>query len=285
VTRSVRRTRWWVLGCAALFSGDYAASLAWLRLTQQIDPASIPGILVRRCCTALAWALIEAGELEEAARQCTRGLELARQAGDLGTQSDTLQHLARLDLQAGRLAEATAHVRDAIELGRLTGTPLLINALERCGHVCALARKPAEAVTVWTARAAAMNRSGVQDLPEDTRRRQLELDRAQRALGADRFSAAQERGAQMTLAAAVEYALMVTEDTGQPARAQARPALSAREQELVVMVARGHTDAQIAAQLYISVSTVRSHLDRIRDKSGCRRRADLTRLALQTSLV
>jgi predicted ATPase/DNA-binding CsgD family transcriptional regulator len=275
----------WVLGCAALFSGEYAASLAWFRLTQQIDPASIPGILVRRCCAGLAWALIEAGELEEAARQCARGLELARQAGDLGTQSDTLQHLARLDLKAGRLAEATTHVRDAIELGRLTGTPLLVDALERCGHVCVLARKPAEAVTVWAARAAAMNRGGVHDLPEDTRRRQRELEKAQRALGPDPFSAAQERGAQMTLAAAVEYALLVTEDTSQPAQAAARPTLSAREQELVVMVAHGHTDAQIAAQLYLSVYTVRSHLDRIRDKTGCRRRADLTRLALQTSLV
>jgi DNA-binding CsgD family transcriptional regulator len=61
--------------------------------------------------------------------------------------------------------------------------------------------------------------------------------------------------------------------------------LSAREQELVALVASGRTDAQIAADLYISVSTVRSHLDRIRDKTSCRRRADLTRLALQTGLA
>ena len=61
--------------------------------------------------------------------------------------------------------------------------------------------------------------------------------------------------------------------------------LSARERELVALVARGHTDAQIAAQLYISIHTVRSHLDRIRDKTGCRRRADLTRLALAAGLV
>lgn len=46
------------------------------------------------------------------------------------------------------------------------------------------------------------------------------------------------------------------------------------------LVAKGHTDAEIAAKLFISLRTVRSHLDRIRDKSGCRRRADLTRLAL-----
>ena len=48
---------------------------------------------------------------------------------------------------------------------------------------------------------------------------------------------------------------------------------------------RGRTDAQIAAELFISVRTVRSHLDRIRDKTGARRRADLTRLALAAGLV
>ncbi len=61
--------------------------------------------------------------------------------------------------------------------------------------------------------------------------------------------------------------------------------LSPRERELVTLVARGRTDAQIAAQMYISVRTVSTHLDRIRDKTGCRRRADLTRLALSSGLV
>ena len=61
--------------------------------------------------------------------------------------------------------------------------------------------------------------------------------------------------------------------------------LSARERELVTLVAQGRTDAQIAEQLFISVRTVRTHLDRIRDKSGCRRRADLTRLALQEGII
>jgi DNA-binding CsgD family transcriptional regulator len=61
--------------------------------------------------------------------------------------------------------------------------------------------------------------------------------------------------------------------------------LSPRERELMTLVAQGRTDAQIAAQLYITVRTVSSHLDRIRDKTGCRRRADLTRLALGAGLV
>ena len=64
-----------------------------------------------------------------------------------------------------------------------------------------------------------------------------------------------------------------------------RRQLSARERELVTLVALGHTNAQIADQLHISVRTVASHLDRIRDKTGHRRRADLTRLALREGLV
>jgi len=52
-----------------------------------------------------------------------------------------------------------------------------------------------------------------------------------------------------------------------------------------LQVQRGRTDAQIAAQLSVSIRTVSSHLDRIRDTTGCRNRADLTRLALQAGLV
>ena len=73
-----------------------------------------------------------------------------------------------------------------------------------------------------------------------------------------------------------------------PDASVARPGLtrlSPRERELVTLVAQGRTDAQIAEQLFISVRTVRTHLDRIRDKSGCRRRADLTRLALQEGII
>jgi DNA-binding CsgD family transcriptional regulator len=88
----------------------------------------------------------------------------------------------------------------------------------------------------------------------------------------------------MTLPIAAEYAALLAADD-KAVEAPDTPELSARERELVTLVARGRTDAQISEQLYISIHTVRSHLDRIRDKTGCRRRADLTRLALQASLV
>jgi DNA-binding CsgD family transcriptional regulator len=88
----------------------------------------------------------------------------------------------------------------------------------------------------------------------------------------------------MTQETAAEYALMLA-DPAPPPVAQGPGTLSARERELVALVARGRTDAQIAAELYISIRTVRSHLDRIGDKTGCRRRVDLTRLALSVGLA
>ena len=90
----------------------------------------------------------------------------------------------------------------------------------------------------------------------------------------------------MSMDAAVEYALMLTAPGfRQPQAEPKRQKLSAREQELVILVAQGRTNAEIASQLHISIRTVSSHLDRIRDKTGCRRRADLTRLALTAGLV
>jgi DNA-binding NarL/FixJ family response regulator len=62
---------------------------------------------------------------------------------------------------------------------------------------------------------------------------------------------------------------------------QCQFALTAREREILSLLAEGETDADIAEALFISVRTVRSHLDRIRDKTGRRRRADLTRLAYE----
>ena len=89
----------------------------------------------------------------------------------------------------------------------------------------------------------------------------------------------------MSMDTAAEYALMLTDPAPPQAAAPGSGQLSARECELVILVAQGRTNAQIAAELFISIRTVSSHLDRIRDKTGARRRADLTRLALSAGLV
>jgi len=55
--------------------------------------------------------------------------------------------------------------------------------------------------------------------------------------------------------------------------------LSAREREVLRLLARGGTDREIGQLLYMSPHTVRNHLTRIREKTGIRRRSALARWA------
>src|SRR5262249_11800455 len=156
--------------------------------------------------------------------------------------------------------------------------------LFQCGELCAATGRAAEALTLWAAGAALDWHQGRTYLPWLETRWEERQRQARQALGPGRAREAEERGAAMSLATAAEYALMLPAPRPPPPAAGPGK-LSARERELVTLVAQGRTNAQIAAQLYISARTVGSHLDRIRDKTGCRRRADLTRLALSARLV
>ena len=228
---------------------------------------------------------VEAGDLAGAESVCAAALARSRDAGDLWNQEVLLSMMAVLDLDAGRLQDAAAHLREVLQLiTRAVDRGELRNALESCGRLCAATGRPAEAVTVWAASAAFLRHQEIPDAPEDARRREGPLRQARQALGPGRARAAEQRGAAMTEETAAEYALMLTDPGPQPG-APGPGTLSARERELVALVARGRTDAQIAAKLYISIRTVRSHLDRIGDKTGCRRRVDLTRLALSAGLA
>jgi two-component system, NarL family, response regulator NreC len=61
--------------------------------------------------------------------------------------------------------------------------------------------------------------------------------------------------------------------------------LSAREVEVLKLIALGHTNAEIAGQLYLSVRTVESHRSHIQQKTRQSSRAELVRYALQNGLV
>ena len=291
-----------VLGLVACVVGDRVGAVQLARQAEQLT-AGRHGPMARVCGHILTSVLIEAGELAAAERVCAAGLAGARDAGDLWSLGNLLEKMVVLDLVSARFEDAAAHLREGLQTALRTGARArVLDDLDCCGYLCALTGRRAEAVTVWAAVVVLQGREGFSvpshpDLPEGWFQRQEPLREARRALGPARAPAAEERGAAMSLATAAEYALMLTAAGPQPPAADGAAAdgaavtvpdldrLRPRERELVTLIARGRTDAQIASQLYISVRTVSSHLDRIRDKTGCRRRADLTRLALSAGLV
>jgi non-specific serine/threonine protein kinase len=275
-----------VLAFAARGSDDLDHAVQFARQAAQITDG-VPGWYVRWSSYVLTGTLVMAGDLAAADEVCASALARSRDASDVVNQWFLLPWMVILDLHAGRAQDAAAHLREGLQISLRTGGRYdLLNCLDGCGYLCAETGRPAEAITVWAAFAVLLGHGGgAEHAPALVRRRAEPLRAARQALGPDRARAAEDRGAAMNLATAAEYALMLTGTDAQQAPPPRLAQLSTRERELVTLVAQGCTDAQIAAQLYISLSTVRSHLDRIRDKTGCRRRADLTRLALQAKLA
>jgi predicted ATPase/DNA-binding CsgD family transcriptional regulator len=275
------------LAITAYYVGETSDALSWARQAQRIDRESIPGGIARVCDNVLVLVLIAAGEISAAERCGFEALDHCREAGDLQTEAALLTLLGHLDLDAGRLMDAAAHLQESLQVSLRIGEQTeVLNGIDNCGHLCAATGRWADAITLWAALAAYTEQAGLPDPQEDALRRQEPLREAAQALGPARNQEAEQRGAAMTLATAAEFAVMLTSaDPAAPRAAQPGAQLSGRERELVTLVAQGCTDAEIAEQLHISIRTVRSHLDRIRDKTGYRRRADLTRLALQADLV
>ncbi len=67
----------------------------------------------------------------------------------------------------------------------------------------------------------------------------------------------------------------------------ARPAniLSRRELQVLGLVARGYTSAEIATQIYVGVKTIETYRSRFTQKLGLRTRSDVIRFAVQMGLL
>ena len=107
-------------------------------------------------------------------------------------------------------------------------------------------------------------------------------------LGEEAFAAAWDEGRAMTTEEAIEYALKEPEapEESEKAPQPAYPAgLSAREVEVLRLVSRGMTNAQIAGELYISPRTVNAHMGSVYHKIGSSTRAEATRFATEHNLL
>ncbi|MFF9404299.1 response regulator [Streptomyces anandii] len=76
-----------------------------------------------------------------------------------------------------------------------------------------------------------------------------------------------------------------TDDGRDPARSDRLDALTVREREVLVQVAGGHSNDEIAERLEVSPLTVKTHVNRAMAKLGARDRAQLVVIAYESGLV
>lgn len=271
------------LSCIAHKTGAHADALDWGRQAENLLGPDMAPWVTRWCRLLLTIVLTEANELGSARRVCGDSLTRSREVGDMADLTYRLVACARLERLSGNQEDARAYLREAVAAAAGIGDDMALrNSLEECSLSCAEKGLWSAAVTLRAAYTTQTARAGLA-VPAGTDHEE-HMSRAAGTLPAGEVREAAERGTRMTLAAAAEFVTMLTATWENDARSS-RGQLTGRERELVTLVAQGLTNAQIAAQLFISVRTVASHLDRIRDKTGCRRRADLTRMALSEGLI
>jgi len=61
--------------------------------------------------------------------------------------------------------------------------------------------------------------------------------------------------------------------------------LTPREAEVLVEIAQGRSNAEIAARLFVTEATVKTHVNHLLAKTGCRDRAALVGYAYRTGRI
>lgn len=201
--------------------------------------------------------------------------------------------------ERGVIASLTALGLEATLWGELPAAfPLLGQALSRAvrlGHrrnvaealedfaALALAWGEAARAVRWVSAARAV-REGVGALPAPLDGRQIErtLRRARAKLSRAASAREWQEGALLGLGAAVAEALQ-WRPTPAPVRATA--GLTRREQEVLRLIAAGHSNREIARALEVSEKTVARHGENLFNKLGVNSRAAATALAVREGLV
>lgn len=73
--------------------------------------------------------------------------------------------------------------------------------------------------------------------------------------------------------------------TGETVSSQSSDLLSPREREVLVLIAQGYSNHEIAERLTLSVKTVETHKSRIQEKLSLHTRAELVRYAMQKGML
>jgi predicted ATPase/class 3 adenylate cyclase/DNA-binding CsgD family transcriptional regulator len=141
----------------------------------------------------------------------------------------------------------------------------------------------AEATRLVGAAEALRDATGQRRWPLDQPGFDVQVARLQAALGDDGFTQAWTEGAALTPEEAFAYAARARGERKRPSTGW--DALTPTELEVVALAARGLTNAEIGAKLFITAGTAKVHLSNIYRKLGLSNRAQLTAQAVTRSAI
>jgi predicted ATPase/DNA-binding CsgD family transcriptional regulator len=224
------------------------------------------------------------GEIERAERLLGESIQLSQEMGDRQNMVCTRLMLANLALTQGNAASARAQYEEGLALAlELEAIGAIAVGLKGLGCVAAAQGQSTRTALLWGA---------AENFPESLNVYipQTLIERASAAVHTDlrelAFKEALEDGRAMTpVQALAAYKALPMQPAPQTRRLTYPARLTAREVQVLRLVAEGLTDAQVAEQLVMSVRTVNSHVTSIYNKLGVNSRAAATRFAVENRLV
>jgi DNA-binding CsgD family transcriptional regulator len=210
--------------------------------------------------------------LDEAAVRLTEAIQVFRAQEDVWAAASALTALGLVETDRGRVAESAAALSEAIDhwerLGMREGLAAWLAAVAACA---AKSGRPEPAIELYGAEHAVRAAVGApQALPERARHEST-LAALRRKTGDERFAALWDAGASLTARDAIERARAVL---AEPVARESKsvdpgPAgLTAREIDVLRLLAAGHSNQEIADELFISLPTVKVHVSHVFAKLG-----------------
>lgn len=283
------------LGTALMILGGYAIALgeydtAQLLLDESLSLARAVGNI-----HLIALALNALGDLARCRRQAIQAHSAYEESlsllKGLGATRDipVAQHsLAYICLYQGDAERARALLHESLEAHRVRDNREgVLECLRGLAAVAAATGSAPRSARLYAA-AVAGGGGTVQALrlPEKIEYEHY-LGLARAALGTAEFEREQTTGRSLSLEQAIEYALDSPLPVTRPAPAgiEVSRELTPREREVTVLIARGRSNGEIAADLVLSKRTVEHHVANILSKLGFTHRAQVVLWAIERRLV
>jgi ATP/maltotriose-dependent transcriptional regulator MalT len=283
------------LGAIFHWQGRFAEAVATieeeLTLLEELGDASGAAAL------QATWALsglggieYERGEFARAGEYLATALVRQREMGFDLAASSTLFDLGRLASSLGDLAEAAARFRDSLEIARSPLDPwVAARALARMADLALAWGQPERASRFLGTVAALDEFMGGSAYPSERRIQEQTREAARAALGEAAFAAAWAAGRSMPPEETIAEAMTIAPPLPSPNETAPETAapfqLTPREVEVLRLVAAGLSDADVAARLFVSVHTVKTHLRAIYGKLDVPSRTAAARVAVEHGLA
>ena len=252
---------------------------------QALEEDDLPPFLRAFTLNRLGHEAYELGNYSRAEAVLEEALDRWRSLGNPWGIGVVLGKLADVAQARGDNARAAALYGESLDFwsqGNELGAVEILTGLARLvanGHA-------ESAVRLFAAAEAVQSRIGLAPAPALRTKNERALAAAKEALGEQGFAAAWAAGGGLTLDQAVSEARSVADDVSRAAHADPAPSpaaggLSPRELEVLGLVARGLTNAQVAQRLFISPRTVGTHITAIHSKLGVGSRSEAVRFAVE----